>query len=132
MARDMTKFILHELTDEEINSLTDDEVYEIGKYYDTHPLPAASTVKGLLEKHNIKTAGLTDFVLGMNVGVCNYANRTDDQIYIGRENSSMKDNIVINLNKDNEVPDVTVQMEVDENFIHEEAYTMDGLLLYQS
>ena len=129
---DMNNFILHELTDEEINKLTDDEIYEIGKYYDTHPLPKESTIRGLLEKYNISTKGLTDFILGFNVGVCNHANRTENQIYISRQGSPLKDNIVINLNNNNDLPCLTVQIQISEDFIHEEAYTRDGGILYQA
>ena len=125
-------FILHELSDEELNNLSDEDAYNIGKYYDNHPLPEASTVKGLLKKYDIKYTDLTDFVLNLNVGICNHAARSTSQIYISRCDSPLRDNIRINLNKDNEVPDITVQVQIGDDFIHEEAYTMDGLELYRT
>lgn len=125
-------FVLHELTDEELNNLTDEDAYTIGKYYDTHPLPELSTVKGLLKKFDIKYDDLTDFILNLNVGICNHANRTDSQIYISRHNSNLRDNIVINLNEKNDIPDVTIQIQVMDDFVHEEAYTRDGFELYRA
>lgn len=125
-------FVLHELTDEELKNLTDEDAYNIGVYYDTHPLPELSTVKGLLKKYDLKYDDLTEFILNLNVGVCNHASRTKNQIYISRQDSSLRDNIVINLNESYDMPDVTIQVQVMDDFVHEEAYTRDGLELYRS
>ena len=129
---DIENLTLYELTDEEIDNLTDKEVLEIGEHYTQHGIPQHSTVKGLLKKFNLKYDDLEKFVLDMNVGICNNANRTKTQIYINRKNSAKKDNITINLNKNRDVPYVTVQMQVGDYFIHEEAYDEKGLKLYQS
>ena len=129
---DMNNFILHVLTDEEINNLTDEEIYNIGVYHETHGVPEESTVKGLLEKLGIKYDDLSDFALGFFVGICNNANRTKSQIYFNRKNSPLKDNIIINLDDNNDIPYVTIQIQIGDSFIHEEAYTKEGALLYRS
>ena len=124
--------IIRDLSDEEIKNLTDDEVYELGKAYEKEGMPLRATVKGLLMEYDIKYDDLTDFILGMSVGVCNYATRGKEKINITRKNSSLKDAIVINLTDKYDAPDVVVRLQINENFIHEEAYTKDGLLLYQA
>ena len=124
--------ILHELTDEEIKNLTDEEVYNIGVYQEKNGVPVESTVKGLLKSLDIKYDDLSDFVLDLFVGVCNNANRTKNQIYISRKSSPLKDNIIINLDDNNDIPYVTIQIQIGDSFIHEEAYTKEGVLLYKS
>ncbi len=128
---DMNNFILHELTDEEIGNLTDEDLYNIGVYQEKYGVPEESTVKGLLKKLSIKYDDLSDFALGLFVGICNNANRTKSQIYINRKNSPLKDNIIINLD-DNNTPYVTIQIQIGDTFIHEEAYTKEGAVLYRS
>ena len=132
MIKDMENFVLHELTDEEIESISEDERYELLTYYTHHPLPELSTVKGLLKKFDLKYDDLTEFELSIGVGRCNHAIRTEDQIYISRKNSPLKNNIFINIKPDSEVPDVTIQIQIHDEFIHEEAYTKEGLKLYQT
>ena len=122
--------ILRDLSDEELEKLSDLELLDLQSDYLKYGTPERATVKGLLKEYNIKYSDLSDFVLELNVGLCNYANRTKNQIYINRHNSSLKDNIVINLDKSRDLPYVTIQIQAS-NFIHEEAYTEDGLLLYQ-
>ena len=78
---DIENLILHELTDEEIGNLTDEDYFEIIQYYDNHPLPIESTVKGLLQKFDLKYDDLTEFIQNLNVGICNNATRSDSQIY---------------------------------------------------
>lgn len=129
---DIENLILHELTDEEIGNLTDEDYFEIIQYYDNHPLPIESTVKGLLQKFDLKYDDLTEFIQNLNVGICNNATRSDTQIYISRKDSPLKDNIRINLHDDYDAPDVTIQIQVMDDFVHEEAYTRDGLELYRS
>jgi hypothetical protein len=124
-------FVLHKLSDEELDGLSSDDIYDIGRYYDTHSLPYESTVKCLLEEFNINYDDLTDFVLNLDVGVCNYAQRSKKQIYISRKDSSLKDNIVINLDDSRDMADVTIQIQINDGFIHEEAYTYDGLEVYR-
>lgn len=124
--------ILHELTDEEINNLTDEEIYNIGVYQEKNGVPVESTVKGLLKSLDIKYDDLSDFVLDLFIGVCNNANRTKNQIYINRKGSPLKDNIIINLDDNNDIPYVTIQIQIGDSFIHEEAYTKEGVLLYKS
>ena len=126
------EIILRDLTDEELNNLTDEESYKIQVNYNLNGVPYRATVKGLLEELDISINGLSDFILGFNVGRCNYANRTKKQIYISRHNSSLRDNIVINLDDTLDVPDIVVQIQVTDNFIHEEAYNDEGLLIYQT
>ena len=128
---DMNNFILHELTDEEIGNLTDEDLYNIGVYQEKYGVPEESTVKGLLKKLSIKYDDLSDFALGLFVGICNNANRTKSQIYINRKNSPLKDNIIINLD-DNNTSYVTIQIQIGDTFIHEEAYTKEGAVLYRS
>lgn len=128
----MSNFVLHELTDDELKGLNSEDVYRIGKYYDENPLPYLSTIEGLMDSLGVQYDDLTDFILGLDVGVCNSVNRTDSQIYINRKNSPFKDNILINLDDSRDMPDVTVQIQVSDDFIHEEAYTKDGGLLYRA
>ena len=132
MSSKWENFILHELTDEEIENRTDEEVFEFGLYLDTHPLPEEATVKGLLKKFGFKYDDLSEFAQNYYVGSCNTANRTENQIYINRPNSKWKHNIVINLNPNREGPYLTVQIDIDGDFIHEEAYTENGFLLYET
>lgn len=128
----MENFILYELTDEEIDNLTGEEILDIGEYYREQGLPQHSTVKGLMKKCGLKYDDLKTFVLNMNVGICNNANRTKSQVYISRKGSPKRDNIVINLNENREVPYVTLQMQVGDFFVHEEAYDEEGQLIYRS
>ena len=124
--------IVRDLSDDEIDNLSDDEIFELMNAYQERGVPKRATVGGLLEELNIKHDDLTDFILNMDLGVCNNANRTKGQIYINRKNSPKKDNILINLDDNLDIPDVTIQIQVRDNFIHEEAYNRDGLLLYQT
>ena len=124
--------ILRDLTDEEINNLSEEDIMSMMEYYDENGVPYRSTVKSLLEDNDVSTDGLTEFILTLDVGRCNYANRTKKQIYISRHNSSLRDNIVINLDDSRDIPDVVIQIQVTDNFIHEEAYNDDGLLIYQT
>ena len=124
------KIIVRNLTDEEIDQLSSEEQFEIMIQY-MEEIPYENTVQGLLEENDISTDGLSEFVLGMDVGRCNTAIRTDNRIYINRPNSKWKDNIVINLKDDSEVPPIIVQIG-DEEFMHEEAYDFDGFEIYRT
>lgn len=124
------KIILRKLTDEEIDQLTSEDKFEMMIEY-TKEVPYENTVQGLLEENNISTEGLSEFVLGMDVGRCNTVSRTENQIYINRPDSKWKDNIVINLKEDIEVPPITVQTG-DDKFIHEEAYDFEGFEIYRT
>lgn len=84
------------------------------------------------KKDNLKYDGLSDFVLNLDVGVCNYAQRSEGQIYISRKDSKLRDNILINLDVSKDMADVTIQIQINDGFIHEEGYTMDGFELYHS
>ena len=125
-------FLMYELTDEEIENLTSDEIYEMGCYLDAHPVLEEATIKGLLKKFNLKYDDLPKWLLDTEVGIRDTANRTDRQIYINRKDSKFKDNIKINLNPNRDVPYVTIQTQISEDFIHEEAYDENGSQLYQS
>ena len=124
--------ILRDLTDEEYDKLTSEEKDDIFEAYDLQGLPYRCTVRSVLEENDIKISDLTDFILGLEVGLCNTATRTDDHIILRRDNSPRQDNIMINLNKSLDVPDVVIQIQVNDNFIHEEAYNEDGLLIYRA
>ena len=124
------KIIIRNLTDEELEQLSSDDEFEIMLQY-RDGVPYENTVQGLLEENDIKFDDLPDFVLKMDVGRCNSANRTDNQIYINRPNSKWKDNIVINLKSKIEVPPITIQTGDDE-FIHEEAYDFEGFEIYRT
>lgn len=91
--------VLHELADEELSNLTDDEINEIKDYYDEHDLPEISTVKGLMKKFALKYDDLSDYVLGLDVGICNHAVRRENQIIINRPNSEFDDEIRIELDE---------------------------------
>ena len=126
-------FILYELTDEEIQNMTDEEYDEFDKYIEEHGLNEAMTIKGLLKRNGFKYDDLPKWVQDFYVDVCNNINRTEKQIYINRPNSIFKDNIVINLNPNREVPFMTCQTHIVEaNFIHEEGYDEDGTVLYEA
>ena len=122
------KIILRKMTDEELENLTSDDKFEIMKQY-MEEIPYENTVEGLLKEQGIKYDDLTPFVLGIDVGRCDTANRTENQIYINRPNSKWKDNITINLNDNSEVIPITIQTGDDE-FLHEEGYDFDGVPLY--
>ena len=124
------KIILRKLTDDEIDQLSPEDNFEIMLQY-MDEVPYENTVQALLEENNIKFDDLTDFILGMDVGRCNSANRTENQIYINRPNSKWKDNIVINLKSEMEVVPITVQTG-DDDFIHEEGYDFDGVEIYRT
>ena len=124
--------ILRDLTDDELAKLTDDELDEMYLAYEKNGIPLRATVKGLLEELNIDYKGLTDFILNLHLGKCNYAQTVTNGISIYRKNSPLKDSITINLDEDNDIPDVTIQIQVLDDFVHEEAYNKDGLLIYQS
>ena len=117
--------ILRDLTDEEIIKLTDTEIDDMISSYKENGIPERATVKGLYDD-------LTEFILGLEVGRCNHVNRSENQIYINRPNSNFKDNIVINLDKQRDIPDVTIQIQINDDFIHEEGYNKDGLEIYRS
>ena len=129
---DLESFILHELSDDELDNLTPDEILEIGTYYQEHSLPLESTIKGLLKKNNFKYDDLPKWVQNTNVGICNSINRTDNQIYLSRQGSPKRDNITINLNEGRHVPYMTIQLQIGDYFIHEEAYDEEGNLLYRT
>lgn len=124
--------VLRDLSDDELLDLSDDELFELRKEYEKKGVPVRATVKGLLDELEIKYDDLTDFIQNLEVGICNNANRTKDHIYINRKNSPLKDNILINLNDNYDMPDVTIQIHISEDFVHEEAYNEDGLLIYQA
>jgi len=124
--------ILRDLTDEQYNNLTSEELDDIFEAYELNGLPYRCTVKSVLEENDIKISDLTDFILGLEVGLCNTAKRTDDHIILRRENSPRQDNIMINLNKSLDVPDVVIQIQVNDDFVHEEAYNEDGMLIYRA
>ena len=125
-------YILYELSDEELENMTDSEIMEFGRYMEKNGVNEAMTVKGLLKKYGFKYSDLSEFAQNYYVGVCNTANRTDTQIYINRADSPIKDNIVINLNKDREVPFLTHQIQVSDEFLHEEAYDEKGFQIYRA
>lgn len=125
------RLILRDLTDNELNNLTSEDRYQLMIDYQMNGIPERATIRSLLEEYNIKTDDLSDFILNFDVGRCNYANRTKDQIYISRHNSPLKDNIIISLTDSKDVPDLTIQTQINENFIHETAYTKDGLEIYR-
>ena len=129
---DKELLVLRDLSDEELHKLSDDDNFTLMASYRQKGVPVRATVKGLLDEFNIKYDDLTDFILNVYVGVCNNANRTSNQIYINRKDGPRKDNIIINLDEDSDVPDVTIQVQVSDVFIHEEAYSRDGLLLYKA
>ena len=124
-------FILHELTDDELNDLTDEEKEEIESYYESHPLPESSTVRGLLKKLEIRYDDLTDFILGLDLGICNHAVRVDNLIFINRENSPLGDNIFICLDEDNGGSDVTISKYISKDTWNEKGFTRDGVLEYE-
>ena len=125
-------FIYYELSDEELENMTFEEFKEFDDYVQEHGLNEAMTIKGLLKKQGFKYDDLPLWVQEFYVGKCNNANRTKNQIYINRENSPIKTNIKINLNKNREVPYMTHQIQISDGFIHEDGYDEDGNLLYQS
>lgn len=122
--------ILRKLTDEEIDNLTIDELHGIMESY-SNEIPYENTIQSLLEENSIKYDDLPSFVLEYNAGRCNTASRTKNQIYISRPSSKWKDNIVINLNKNAEVPYFTEQTG-DDKFVHEVAYNHEGWLIYRA
>ena len=122
--------ILRKLTDEDFDQLTSKDKFEMSVEY-TKKVPYENTVQSLLEENDISTEGLSEFVLGMDVGRCNTVSRTENQIYIIRPDSKWNDNIVIILIDDIEVPPITVQTGDDE-FIHEEAYDFEGFEIYRT
>lgn len=124
--------ILRDLTDEEIIKLTDTEIDDMISSYKENGIPERATVKGLLKEYNVKYDDLTEFILGLEVCRCNHVNRSENQIYINRPNSNFKDNIVINLDEQRDIPDVTIQIQINDDFIHEEGYNKDGLEIYRS
>ncbi len=124
--------VLRDLTDDELDALSDDLIFDLSHEYMVNGFPERATIKGLLEEMNIKYDDLSDFILELPVGICNYANRTDNLINIYRKDSKYLDNIVINLDDGKDIPDVTIQVQASDSFVHEEAYTKDGLLIYQS
>ena len=125
-------FILYELTDEELENMTDEEVLEFGRFIEKNGVNELMTVKGLLKKFGFKYSDLTEFAQNYYVGICNTVNRTDTRIYINRADSPIKDNIVINLNPNREVPYLTHQIQANDDFLHEEAYNEDGLEIYRA
>lgn len=125
-------FVLGDLTDEELEKMTDDEIFEFGHYIEENGLNELMTVKGLLKKFGFKYGDLSKFTQDYYVGRCNNVNRTDNQIYINRKDSPIKDNIVINLNPNRDVPYLTHQIQITDDFIHEEAYSEDGVELYRA
>ena len=125
-------FILYELTDEELEQMTDDEILEFGRFCEKNGINEAMTVKGLLKKDGLKYGDLSKFAQDYYVGVCNSATRTDTQVYISRKGSPIKDNIVINLNPNRDVPYLTHQIQVNDDFLHEEGYSEEGFELYRS
>lgn len=122
--------ILRKLTDEEIDNLSIDELHEMMEAYN-EKIPYENTIQSLLEDNDIKYDDLPSFVLEYNAGRCNTASRTKNQIYLSRPSSKWKDNIVINLNKDAEVPYFTEQTG-DDKFVHEVAYNHEGWLIYRA
>ena len=126
------RVVLRDLSDDELLSLTDDEVHKLSIDYQLNGIPVRNTVKGLLDELNIKYDDLTDFILGLTVGRCNFASRSGKDIRIYRKGSELRDNIVISLDDSVDVPDVTIQIQVTDAFVHEEAYNKDGLLIYTS
>ena len=121
--------VLRDLTDEELDKFSDRDLFELINDYGKYGTPVRATIKGLLNELNIKYDDLSDFALEFNVGLCNNASRSKTQIYINRKNSPLRDNIVINLDDNNDIPYLTLQVESN-GFVHEEAYNNDGLLIY--
>ena len=124
--------VLRDFTDEELDNMTDEELFNLYLYYEKYGIPFRETVEGLLDEYYIEHDGLTDFILSMQVGICNYANRSDNQICICRKDSKRKHNIIINLDETRDVPDVRMQIRINDDFIRETAYTKYGLELYRS
>ena len=89
------------------------------------------TVRGLLKEYGIKYDDLPDWLQEKEVGRCNSANRTEYQIYINRPNSKYNDKMIINLNHNREVPYLTVQTQINDNFIYERAYSEKGAVIYK-
>ena len=65
MAKDL--LVLRDLTDEELDNLSDETLYELSEAYKKEGVPYRATVRGLLEENDISITGLSDFILGLNV-----------------------------------------------------------------
>lgn len=127
-------FILYELSDDELKEFmeSDDDVYNYNKFLEKNGVDEKMTVKGLLKREGLKYDDLSDFAQNYFVGVCNSVNRTENQIYVYRDNSDIRTNIKIRVNKNSDVPYLTHQIQIGDNFIHEEGYTDSGFCLYSS
>lgn len=125
-------FILYELSDKELNQMTGKDIMSFCDFCEKKGVNEAMTVKGLLKKEGLKYGDLTPFAQNYFVGVCNNANRTENQIYINRKGSELRTNIVINLNENRGTPYLTHQIQVNDSFVHEEAYDENGLEIYRS
>lgn len=121
--------ILRDLNDDELDDLymnSKSYVVKRGGFNDER-----SYVRGLLKEYGIQYDDLPMWLQNMNVGRCNTANRTDNQIYINRQNSKYKDRLIINLNPNRKVPYLTVQTQINDDFIYERAYSEKGAVIYK-
>lgn len=124
--------VLRDLTDEELDKIYGQgNSYKITKRHLKGKIDERATVRGLLKEYGIKYDDLPDWLQEQEVGRCNSANRTEYQIYINRPNSKYKDKMIINLNPNREVPYLTVQTQINDNFIYERAYSEKGAVIYK-
>lgn len=124
--------VLRDLTDEELDKIYEQgNSYKIKKRHLNGKIDEKETVRGLLKEYGIKYDDLPDWLQEKEVGRCNSANRTEYQIYINRPNSKYNDKMIINLNPNREVPYLTVQTQINDNFIYERAYSEKGAVIYK-
>ena len=127
-----SNIVLRELTDEELDKIDEQgNSYKIKKRHLDGKIDEKETVRGLLKEYGIKYDDLPDWLQEKEVGRCNSANRTEYQIYINRPNSKYNDKMIINLNPNREVPYLTVQTQINDNFIYERAYSEKGAVIYK-
>lgn len=127
-----SNIVLRDLSDEELDKIYEQSnSYKIKKRHLKGKIDEKETVRGLLKEYGLKYDDLPDWLQEQEVGRCNSANRTKYQIYINRPNSKYKDKMIINLNPNREVPYLTVQTQINDNFIYERAYSEKGAVIYK-
>ena len=127
-----SNIVLRDLTDDELDKIYEQgNSYKIKKRHLDGKIDEKETVRGLLKEYGIKYDDLPDWLQEKEVGRCNSANRTEYQIYINRPNSKYNDKMIINLNPNREVPYLTVQTQINDNFIYERAYSEKGAVIYK-
>lgn len=127
-----SNIVLRDLTDEELDKIYEQSnSYKIKKRHLKGKIDEKETVRGLLKEYGLNYDDLPDWLQEQEVGRCNSANRTKYQIYINRPNSKYKDKMIINLNPNREVPYLTVQTQINDNFIYERAYSEKGAVIYK-